>query len=65
MATPIPVEGTSRDGCEQSVESILEGVRGVANAEADRQREQSTVTGGGAAEDLVAAVEDAGCSATA
>lgn len=65
MAIEITVEGMSCGGCENQVESALEGVDGVADAEADRDHDRATVEGQAATDTLVAAVEDAGFSASA
>jgi len=67
MSTEITVEGMSCGGCENQVESALEGVDGVTDAVADRERDRATVEldGDAATDDLVAAVEDAGFSASA
>ena len=65
MSVEITVEGMSCGGCENQVESALNDVDGVTHAEADRDRERATVEGDAATDDLVAAVEDAGFSASA
>ncbi len=65
MPTEITVEGMSCGGCENQVESALAGVDGVVDAEADRERDRATVEGDASTDALVAAVEDAGFSASA
>lgn len=64
MSTTITVEGMSCAGCEESVEAALEDVSGVTEAAADRESERATVEGDAPRADLVAAVEDAGYSAS-
>lgn len=65
MSTTLTVEGMSCEHCEQTVEEALEGVSGVTDADADREREEATVDGDADEASLVAAVEDAGYSAGA
>jgi copper chaperone CopZ len=65
MGQRITVTGMSCGGCEQSVEDALEGVEGVESATADREAETATVEGEADADELVAAVEDAGYEASA
>lgn len=65
MSTTLTVEGMSCEHCEQTVEDALEGVSGVTDADADREREAATVDGDADAASLIAAVEDAGYSASA
>ena len=64
MPTTIEVEGMSCEGCEQNVEDALEGIAGVTDATADRDRDTATIHGDADPDDLVAAVEDAGYDAT-
>jgi copper chaperone CopZ len=61
----ITVEGMSCGGCEQSVEEALRGVAGVTRAEADREADSATVEGEADVDALLAAVEDAGYTASA
>ena len=65
MSQTITVEGMSCGGCEQNVEEALQSVPGVESASADRESETATVEGDADADDLVAAVNDAGYSASA
>lgn len=55
----------SCEGCEQSVEEALRDVSGVSDVDVDRDDEQATVEGTASTDELVAAVEDAGYSASA
>lgn len=55
----------SCDGCEQSVTDALASVPGVEDAEADRDADRATVRGDADADELVAAVEEAGYEARA
>lgn len=64
MTTTLTVEGMSCDHCEQTVEDALEGVEGVDAATADREAAAATVTGDADADELVAAVVEAGYDAT-
>ena len=63
MSTTLTVEGMSCEGCEQTVEDALEDVPGVTEATADNEDDAVTVEGDADADDLVAAVEDAGYEA--
>jgi copper chaperone len=65
MALTLTVDGMSCEHCEQSVEDALEGIEGVTAADADREEGQATVEGEADTAALVAAVEDAGYSASA
>jgi len=66
MAMPtLTVEGMTCGHCEQKVETALEGVDGVTDATADRDAGTATVDGDADPATLVAAVEDAGYSASA
>ena len=65
MTTTLTVEGMSCGHCEQSVEEALRGVSGVDDASADNEAGQATVEGDADVDSLVAAVEDAGYSASA
>lgn len=65
MARTIAVHGMHCEGCETTVADALESVPGVTDAEVDRERESATVEGDASADDLVAAVEDAGYEASA
>lgn len=65
MTATIDVDGMSCGGCEESVEEALRGVPGVIEAEADRERGIAKVEGDTDAQDLVAAVEEAGYRASA
>ncbi|WP_340100308.1 CopZ family metallochaperone [Salinibaculum salinum] len=64
MSLTLTVEGMSCDHCEQSVEEALEGVAGVESVTVDRENEQATVEGDADTNALVAAVEDAGYTAS-
>lgn len=64
MTTEITVEGMDCGGCENAVETALESVTGVESAAADRTAERATVEGDARTDELVAAVEDAGFSAS-
>ncbi|WP_302082381.1 CopZ family metallochaperone [Salinibaculum rarum] len=65
MSQTLTVEGMSCEHCEQSVEEALGGVAGVEHVTVDRENEQATVEGEADTEALVAAVEDAGYTASA
>lgn len=65
MTTEITVEGMNCEGCEQAVEDALSNVEGVTDADADREAERATVEGDASTDDLVAAVDEAGYSASA
>lgn len=65
MSTTLTVEGMSCGHCEQSVEDALRGVDGVTDASADNESNNVTVEGDADVDSLVAAVEDAGYSASA
>ncbi len=65
MSITLTVDGMSCEHCEQSVREALEGVAGVTGAEVDRERGQATVEGEADTAALVAAVEEAGYSASA
>ncbi|MDS0293911.1 heavy-metal-associated domain-containing protein [Halogeometricum luteum] len=65
MTRTLTVEGMSCEHCEQTVEEALSGVDGVESAAADRDAASATVEGDADADDLVAAVEDAGYDASA
>lgn len=65
MATTIEVDGMSCGGCEENVVEALEDLSGVSEASADHENGTATVDGDVATDDLVAAVEDAGYSASA
>lgn len=65
MTQRLTVEGMSCGHCEQTVEDALSDVEGVESATADREAAAATVEGDADAEELVAAVEDAGYDASA
>lgn len=65
MSRQITVEGMSCEGCEQAVVEALEAVDGVVGATADRTTESATVDGEADVDDLIAAITDAGYSASA
>jgi len=65
MTTTLTVEGMSCGHCEQTVEEALREVEGVTDATADHEAEQVTVDGDVEVAALVAAVEEAGYTATA
>jgi copper chaperone CopZ len=52
-------------GCEETVEDALREVSGVESATADRETDSATVEGDADPDALVAAVENAGYSASA
>jgi copper chaperone CopZ len=61
MATvTLTVRGMSCDGCEEIVETALEEVDGVEDAEADQESETATVEGDADVDALVEAVDFAG-----
>ncbi|WP_227356925.1 heavy-metal-associated domain-containing protein [Haladaptatus salinisoli] len=64
MVTTISVDGMSCGGCEENVVDALEGVSGVSEASADHEAGTATVEGDANADELAAAVEDAGYSAS-
>jgi copper chaperone CopZ len=64
MATvTLTVRGMSCDGCEEIVETALEEVDGVEDAEADQESETATVEGDADVDALVEAVDFAGYEA--
>jgi len=63
MSTRITVNGMTCEHCEQTVESALEEVSGVTGASADRETDSASVEGDAVADDLIAAIEDAGYTA--
>ena len=65
MTTTLTVEGMSCGHCERTVEEALRDVGGVTDVSADEERGAVTVEGDADADELVAAVEDAGYSAQA
>lgn len=65
MSQTLTVEGMSCEHCEQTVEEALSGVEGVESASVDRESAAATVEGDADADDLVAAVEEAGYDASA
>jgi copper chaperone len=65
MSTTLTVEGMSCEHCEQTVTEALSGVDGVESVAVDREDERATVEGDAEADALVAAVEDAGYTASA
>lgn len=65
MSTTITVEGMTCEHCEQKVVDALQGVSGVTGATADREADRASVDGRADVDALVAAVEDAGYSASA
>ena len=65
MTLTITVEGMSCEGCEDAVETALGDVAGVTEARADRERAVAEVEGDADLAGLVAAVEDAGYTASA
>lgn len=65
MSRTITVRGMTCEGCEQTVEEALRDVSGVAGVDVDRDDEEATVEGSASPDELVAAVEDAGYSASA
>lgn len=64
MSIALTIEGMSCGHCEASVETALQAVSGVRNAEADRDAEEVTVHGDADPAALVEAVTDAGYDAT-
>lgn len=65
MSRTLTVEGMSCGGCEETVEDALREVSGVESATADRETDSATVEGDADPDALVAAVENAGYSASA
>ena len=65
MSETLTVEGMSCSGCEQTVQEALLSVSGVESADVDRKAETATVEGDADVDELVAAVNDAGYSASA
>jgi len=61
----LDVQGMSCDGCEDIVETALEEVSGVEDAEADQDDGTATVEGEANPDDLVEAVDFAGYEASA
>ncbi|WP_158059282.1 heavy-metal-associated domain-containing protein [Halorussus halophilus] len=64
MSQTITVEGMTCGHCEQTVEEALEGVTGVATADADRETNSATVEGDVATDELVTVVTEAGYDAS-
>jgi len=64
MTTTLTVEGMSCEHCEQSVADALGDVEGVTGVDVDREAESATVEGDADPDALVAAVDDAGYSAS-
>lgn len=58
--TSYQVDGMACDGCETTVEEALAAVPGVESVEADHEAGTVSVTGDADADDVAAAVEDAG-----
>lgn len=65
MARTITVEGMGCEGCERTVVDALKGVDGVEDASADRTTDSATVEGNAALKALLAAVSEAGYTASA
>lgn len=65
MARTITVEGMSCSGCEQTVESALEELDGVASVTADSDANTVTVDEDVDVDAVVGAIEDAGYDASA
>lgn len=63
MAIELPVDSMTCEGCEDVVESALEDVDGVEDAEADRHDGIATVEGDAEVDELVDAVDMAGYEA--
>lgn len=61
----LTVEGMKCEGCEQTVEDALTDVPDVDTVSVDRTTETVTVEGDADADELVAAVEEAGYTASA
>lgn len=61
----LTVEGMKCEGCEQTVEDALTDVPDVDTVSVDRTTETVTVKGDADADELVAAVEEAGYTASA
>jgi len=65
MPTELTVQSMTCEGCERIVESALEEVDGVEDAEADRHDGVATVEGDADVEEMVAAVDRAGYESSA
>jgi copper chaperone CopZ len=64
MATELAVDSMTCEGCEDIVETALEEVGGVDDADADRHEGVVTVEGDADTETLVEAVDMAGYDAS-
>lgn len=65
MSTKLTVEGMTCGHCEQSVEDAVRSIEGVESVSADRITETVTVEGDVDTNELVAAIDDAGYTASA
>ncbi|WP_394740546.1 heavy-metal-associated domain-containing protein [Natronococcus roseus] len=64
MSQRITVSGMSCEGCEENVEEALTAVSGVTAVDVDRTTEVATIEGSANADELAAAIEEAGYEAT-
>lgn len=65
MITELKVEGMSCGHCKMSVEKALKSVRGVEKVEVFLQEGKAVVEGSAPADQLIAAVQEEGYSASA
>ena len=65
MSKTLTVEGMTCSGCEHTVKTALESIAGIERATPDRDANQVTVEGDADIDSMLAAVEDAGYTASA
>ena len=65
MSKTLTVEGMSCGGCEQHIVESLEDLDAVTHAEASHEEGTATIEGDADVDDLVAAVKEAGYTASA
>lgn len=65
MAIELTVTGMHCEHCEQTVVDALESVDGVSRASADHESDSAKIEGEATTASLIAAVDEAGYSATA
>ncbi|MFP8889513.1 heavy-metal-associated domain-containing protein [Natrialbaceae archaeon A-CW2] len=63
MTQTLHVTGMGCSGCEETIESALSDVEGVASANADNETDSVTVEGEADLETVIAVIEDAGYEA--
>lgn len=65
MTQTLRVTGMGCSGCEETIESALSDVAGVASTNADNETDTVTVEGEADLETVIAAIEEAGYEAEA